>query len=221
MRFLVALLLLLPVVACAEEAEPMPGARATTPGSSASTTPAAMPTATPTAVTCPRGKPQVLTFDYGGDRSFTALLTVWSKELGRPVVDRSRRRIWFVREDGTAHTRLDWTRARRPLEGRAWFVEGLEQCGDHARWRSLKPSTIRVELEVGHCWIEPVKVAGDTWDVTREDQFGSGGRMPERFARAGRLAPAGDVAIYVDDSGRHLTLVPAGDRWVLERRGCA
>ena len=40
-----------------------------------------------------------------------------------------------------------------------------------------------------------MKVAGDTWDVTREDQFGSGGRMPERFARAGRLAPAGDVAI--------------------------
>jgi hypothetical protein len=37
---------------------------------------------------------------------------------------------------------------------------------------------------------------------------------------SGELTVAGDVAIYVDDSGVRLTLVPENDRWTLKRGGC-
>lgn len=221
----VALLLLLPLAACSEEPAPVPDARAT-----AATTPATEP-ARPTELSCPRGEPQVHTFDYGGDPSFTALLTTWSKELGRPVVDRTNHHIWFVRDDGSAHTRLDWTRARKPANGPAWFVDGYEQCGDHAEWRSHAAASTPLQLEVGHCWIEPVEVGGRLWDVSEEDQFGWGGPVPRRLdlgqistsggtTIAGDFAVAGDVATYVDASGVRLTLVPEGDAWALERGGC-
>lgn len=225
MRALITLLLLAPLAACSEGSTP-PLANPTAPVASSHT---AGPL--PTGVTCPDGEPTVLQLDDSGDRSFTELLTAWSKQLGRPVVDRSRRQVWFVRDDGSAHTRLEWTRMRRPVAGRAWFVDGLEQCKDHERWRTVATPSVPVTLTVGHCWVEPVSVGGRRWDVVREDQFGWGGPMPRRLALprpgtagtaelTGTLAVAGDTAVYVDDSGARLTLVPAGDPWTLTRRGC-
>lgn len=224
MRPLILLLPVLSLGACTDAEGPEP-ARPT--ASIASPT---APTA-PTEVRCPEGDPMHLIFDSPGHRRFTGLLASWSEELGRPVVDREARAVWFVRTDGTAHTRLAWTRARQPAEGREWFVDGLEQCRDHAEWTSLTAPRTPVELEVGHCWVEPVEVDGRTWDVIGEDQFGSGGQVPrgltsrrdlvDRFVLSGALTVAGDVAIYVDQSGVRLTLAPEGDPWTLERRGCA
>lgn len=182
----------------------------------------------PDRLTC-EGDSSFVTYEYGGDPTFTRLLTNWSEELGRPWVGRERRTIWFLREDGTAHAALTWARVRQAENGREWFVDGYEQCHDAATWRGVRAEATPVELEVGHCWVEPVTVAGRTWDVIREDQFGWGGRIPRGIARdrsnaaiqpRGSLSFAGDVAIYVDAGGRHLTLVPEGDSWGLVWRGC-
>lgn len=220
MRAVLALLVLASLTACSESTS------LTRPH-----TPVTALPARPAEVTCPEGKPLAVQLDYRGDRSFTELLTVWSTELGRPLVDRSARQVWFLRDDGSAHTRLAWTRARRPVAGRAWFVDGLEQCSDHARWRPVAAPSAPATLEVGHCWVEPVVAEGRTWDVTREDQFGWGGPAPQRLVlepapgtgratTSGELSVAGDVAVYVDRSGVRLTLVPDGDPWALERGGC-
>lgn len=230
MRALIALVLLAPLVtltACSDEEV----TTAPLPSTAVTTSPTLAPVTVPRRVSCPHGKPMTMQLDYGGDRSFTELLTAWTKERGRPLVDRSRRQIWFLRADGTAHTRLDWTHVRRPAADREWFVGGLRQCPDHEQWRSVAAPSAPVTLEVGHCWVEPVPVDGRVWDVVREDQFGWGGPVPEELTGAhpdavgsvpltGVLSPAGDVAVYVGDAGVRLTLVPAGDRWALTRRGC-
>lgn len=184
----------------------------------------------PAEVTCPDGTAPVTgVFDSAGHRRFTAFLTAWSETTGRPVVDIDQRRVFFLREDGTAHTAITWM--GDPERGRI-FPDQLEQCRDHAMWRKVSAApTASVELHVGHCWVDPVEVDGRTWDVMREDQFGTGGGMPrgldsrrdivDQFLLTGALSMAGDVAVYVDDSGVRLTLVPEGDAWALERVGCA
>lgn len=223
---LTVVLLLVPLTACSEEGSTPPLANPTS-----SVAPSRTPAPRPTEVTCPDGEPTIMQLDDGGARTFTALLATWSKELGRPVVDRSKRQIWFVRNDGSAHTVLEWTRTRRPIAGRQWFVGGLERCSDHEQWHAVEARAVPVRLQVGHCWIDPVSVDGRAWDVTREDQFGWGGPVPRRLhlappdahgtsALSGELAVAGDVAVYVDESGVRLALVSRGDSWALARNGC-
>lgn len=186
----------------------------------------------PSALTC-EGSPTSVMFDYAGDATFTDLLTDWSRKLGRPWVDRDSETIWFLRSDGSAHTALRWAHAPDGPGSRAWFVDGYEQCSDAAEWSRTHASSTSVELTVGHCWVEPADFDGEQWDVVEEDQFGWGGGFPrgiaepdvteiEKLTIAGTLSPAGDVLVYVDEEGRHLTLVPAADPWTVpsDQRFC-
>lgn len=206
MRSLLAVLLLVALAACSGPArdrhEPA-GAVATT---------------APTALTCD-GDSLTVNLDYGGDRTFTELLATWSSTHGRPWVDRARHSIWFLRPDGTAHTVLTFTHSK-PRGGRAWWVGGYQECNDASQWKHLRAAPTAVELEVGHCWIDPVTVLGKTWDVMREDQFGWGGPAPRGFTSHGAVSAAGDVAVYTDASGTRLTLVPQDDPWALRRGLC-
>jgi hypothetical protein len=224
MRFLVLLLSLLALGACTS-AEPPELARPTAPVAS----PAAEP-AMPTDLTC-RGDRTMTRFRYLGVNRFTAMLEGMA-EHGRPWVDRDRQRIWFLRPDGTAHTVATWDVTKAAGHRRTWYLNGYEQCWDRAKWRDVAAPSTDVELVVGHCWVEPVEVDGRTWDLIREDQFGWGGEQPKGIVTqdrlstngtqtmAGQLISAGDVAVYVDQSGVRLTLVPEGDPWVIRRGGC-
>lgn len=224
MRSFLAALLAVSLSACTSEQRATPLDRPTATVASPTAEPAV-----PTEVTCPDGQVTMVDLGSAGARSFTAMLASTAL-MGRPHVDRSSHRIWFLRKDGSAHSVARWHRARKAHESREWFIDSYEQCADHAGWRDVDYPSTPVELTVGHCWVDPVKVQGRTWDVMREDQFGWGGPTPRglaprrgiatEFVPSGELTVAGDVAIYVDDSGVRLTLVPENDRWTLKRGGC-
>lgn len=175
------------------------------------------PARRPTRLDCPTGHSPVITFDYGGDRRFANLLAAWTHELGRPYVDRERERIWFLRDDGTAHTVLDWTRATQPVDGRAWFVDGLESCRDSEQWKAVRAPSTPTELTRGSCWIEPIRIGEETWDFAEEEL---GVRHNRSLTLRGAVTPAGDVATYTDGSGHGITLVPSGSPWVVVREVC-
>lgn len=223
MRFVVVVLLsaFLALGACTNEPSADEVAR---PTASMASEPASLPRQ----VTCPDGTAPVTgVFDSAGHQRFTSFLTAWSKSSGRPVVDVDDQRVFFLREDGTAHTAVTWMDG--PGRGRI-FPDTMEQCPDHREWREVIAASSEVALQVGHCWVEPVEVDGRTWDVIAEDQFGWGGPTPRglaprrgittEFVLDGKLTIAGDVAIYVDASGGRLTLVPEGAPWALNRGGC-
>ena len=68
------------------------------------------------------------------------------------------------------------------------------------------------EMTVGHCWIDPVVVDGQTWGIDRDDQFGWGGGVPDDWAGTGRLDAVGNGhLIYVDESSHRLDLWPIDD----------
>lgn len=66
----------------------------------------------------------------------------------------------------------------------------------------------RVDLNIGHCWIEPVEFQGTTFGVVPGDQFGGAGRTSELYTGSGTVeAVAGSGLIYRDDSGSKLRLI--------------
>jgi hypothetical protein len=70
----------------------------------------------------------------------------------------------------------------------------------------------RVELQVGHCYVEPVDFAGRWWGLRFSDQFGWGGpqHYPANWTGTGVLTQvAPDRVRYTDDGGAQLTLLPA------------
>ena len=73
--------------------------------------------------------------------------------------------------------------------------------------------TVRVEqvvLEVGHCWVEPVRVGDRLWGVPLRHQLGWGGRLPRDWVGAGRVTVLSlQRATYLDDGGSSLPLRPA------------
>lgn len=73
-------------------------------------------------------------------------------------------------------------------------------------------SARRVELQVGHCYVEPVDFAGRRWGLRFSDQFGWGGPQyyPASWTGTGVLTQvAPDRVRYTDDGGARLTLLPA------------
>lgn len=69
----------------------------------------------------------------------------------------------------------------------------------------------QVVLEVGHCWVEPVRVDGRAWGVPRRHQLGWGGGLPRGWVGGGRVTVwSPRRATYVDDGGSRLPLRPAG-----------
>lgn len=158
-------------------------------------------------------------FDPSGYATFGHLLRAESRGHGLVSVDIETRTLYFLREDGTAHTAVTWNQGWKAERGEQVYPDEVRSCSDADEWRDLEPAAEeleRVELELGHCWIEPVVIAGATWDVVASDQFGSGdGRRPG-FVGAGRAWEAGDVLVYEDRGGRWFTMVVAGHAWTLE-----
>ena len=75
------------------------------------------------------------------------------------------------------------------------------------------PSTEQeVTLEVGHCFIEPLRAFGAAWGLTRADQFGRGDAQPSGFSGDGvaTLTVEGTL-LYVDQDGRELTFLPTSN----------
>lgn len=67
-------------------------------------------------------------------------------------------------------------------------------------------------LEVGHCFIEPLQAFGQSWGLTRADQFGRGDAQPRGFSGDGVATLTADgTLLYVDRDGRELTFLPTSD----------
>ena len=186
-----------------------------------------LPSGTPEGITCEEGgQPEVSDLNHPGYDSLTEMLTKEADAYGAFTLDRANQRIYFLREDRTAHTAVTWTRG---LESR-WFPSTMTRCSDSSQWRDVPldvsgPSE-RVSIQVDHCYINLVDVFEQLWDAVAEDQFGTGGSgaggeyMPRNWAGLGTVWRTGDVVTYVDDGGRRLTLVPEGDPWATEREPC-
>lgn len=154
---------------------------------------------------------------YTGDRRFSDLLARWTRELGRPYVDVKHQQIWFLRADGTAHSVLDWARTAELQEGPSWFVNGYESCRDSGQWKDVAAPSTAVELTLGRCWIDPVRIGDQTWDFAAEEPGSAASRS---LGLRGEVRPAGDVATYTDEAGRSITLVPEGDPWAIVSGVC-
>ena len=159
-------------------------------------------------------------YRHPGYPRFSHMLRAAAREHGFFHVDRETESIYFLRDDGTAHSISTWTDGWKPSSGDPVGPDGLSYCSDAEEWQGLKGSREPLTLEVGHCWIEPVEFAAQTWDVVHNDQFGWGGPHPRDFAGSGYAWRAGDVLVYQDHSGQWLILVPENDPWTLKRAGC-
>ncbi len=89
-----------------------------------------------------------------------------------------------------------------------------------------RPVTARVALRIGHCHVEYVDFDGQTWGLTKEQQFGGGGgavplKWPSGTGLMERLSA--DRARYTDDAGTVLDFLPVDDPAVfrLEGKLCA
>lgn len=161
--------------------------------------------------------------DTRGYPRFADLLSRWLAHRHAEVSIRDRT-LAIQRPDGRPQQVLSWHEIthRHPYGAPVWFVDGAVSCRYSAP-PTLQPAGIAtpvVRLDVGHCWVEPVTIAGEKWDVAREDQFGWGGGEPAGFVGDGHAWPGGDVMLYVDKSGATLTLVRAGSPWALRRTYC-
>lgn len=69
----------------------------------------------------------------------------------------------------------------------------------------------RVTLEVGHCFVEPVRVAGREW-VTVEPYVGHGGGLPRDFTDEGVLrVESATSAVFLADGGAEIAFEVAPD----------
>lgn len=162
-------------------------------------------------------EPEHVDYDHPGYATFSAMIKSETQNAGAISVALDTQRIYFLRDDGTAHTMIKWGRGSQ----RRWYPESASICEDSDEWVDAQPAVSGpLTLDVGHCWIEPVSFDGRIWDVVEEDQFGEGGGHPATFVSTGTAWVAGDLVFYEDDSGKSLILVPEGDPWTIERKGC-
>lgn len=91
---------------------------------------------------------------------------------------------------------------------------------------SLGPTsakTAEVALDIGHCWVGYLHSDGETWALTKRQQFGWGGGVPKGFRGEGRVAHLSpSKLLYVDASGRRLVFIPvnAPKAYTTEGLGC-
>ena len=84
-------------------------------------------------------------------------------------------------------------------------------------------TSTRLDVEVNHCFVEPVSFDGQLWNVPFEDQFGWGGLEPENWQGSGVMVRlAEDTARFDDDGGAEVVFKPADDPAVrpVERAQC-
>ena len=87
-----------------------------------------------------------------------------------------------------------------------------DSASSHAGSNDPAAGPTRMTLDVGHCWVEPVKYDGERWGLAFREQFGWGGPQyyPENWTGTGILQRvAEDQVQYTDDGGAELMLLPA------------
>ncbi len=91
-------------------------------------------------------------------------------------------------------------------------ADGVEQPSDEvAEGR-------RVTLDVGHCYVEPIRVGNKIW-VTRRTLFGYGGGIPRRFTPEGTfVVTSATEATFIADGGAEVRFKVAPKP--LPVRGC-
>lgn len=131
--------------------------------------------------------------------------------------------------DATAVVRLDRDDlvVRVLRQDDVWRVTELARCeSGEADLKDLRfapggPPVPVVTLTYGHCWTNPITFQGQSWEVRRQDDFGSGGSVPDGFTGYGALTRDGDRLRYVDVEGKVLVLLPTGSPGVAEKKFCA
>lgn len=74
------------------------------------------------------------------------------------------------------------------------------------------PTSARVKVEMGHCFVEPVAFDGEQWNVPLDKQFGSGGLQPANWRGVGVMTRIGrDHARFKDDGGAVVVFLPVDD----------
>lgn len=76
----------------------------------------------------------------------------------------------------------------------------------------------RVTLDVGHCYVEPIRVGNRTW-VTKRTLFGYGGGIPRHFTPEGTFVMrSATKATFIADGGAEVPFKLAPKP--LPMRGC-
>jgi hypothetical protein len=76
----------------------------------------------------------------------------------------------------------------------------------------------RLTLQVGHCFVEPLALAGREW-VTKRPYMGHGGGLPERFTDDGMFQiESATSALFIAEGGAEIAFKVAPDP--LRVRGC-
>jgi hypothetical protein len=71
------------------------------------------------------------------------------------------------------------------------------------------PTSARVQVEVNHCFVEPVSFDGVQWNVPFKEQFGWGGMEPKHWMGTGTMVRTGQYeARFEDDGGATLVFRP-------------
>lgn len=74
------------------------------------------------------------------------------------------------------------------------------------------PTSARVKVEMGHCFVEPVAFDGERWNVPRDKQFGTGGLQPANWRGTGVMTRVGeDRARFKDRGGAVVVFRPVDD----------
>jgi hypothetical protein len=77
---------------------------------------------------------------------------------------------------------------------------------------SPEARTVRVEVEMGHCFVEPVLFDGRRWNVPFDKQFGWGGLEPRNWVGTGVMKRVSqDRARFDDDGGSTVVFLPVND----------
>jgi hypothetical protein len=75
-----------------------------------------------------------------------------------------------------------------------------------------EPASARVNVEMNHCFVEPVSFDGEQWNVPFKKQFGWGGPQPSHWQGTGVMVRAGKHdARFKDDGGAMVVLRPVDD----------
>ncbi len=123
----------------------------------------------------------------------------------------------IIRTDSTRHTAVRVVRVAD-----TWRVAQVAACPD--RLPGLPRTDVEVTavpLFVGKCQIVPLEYSGTIWQAPDDEQFGTGGGLPETWRGWGTVTPTGETLIYTDIGGTKLTLLPAGSPGVSEQDFCA
>jgi hypothetical protein len=99
-----------------------------------------------------------------------------------------------------------------PTSDAAPTMRSTEAATPEPSSRPTQSASRRIEMPVGHCWIDPVHFDGLAWAVVPQDQFGRGGGISRSWDGKGVITRLSESrSRYADRGGHVLRLVPADD----------